>query len=174
MIGNLRRDGRGEEATEGAGAASTARPALATWTAYAAGAWALAFAVPHFYWAAGGCVGVPGDVCEAGLPTWFLVYDLVAGVLCVAGALVALALVRSWGRIVVRRRLAWIGGAVLVLRGGVGIVQDGLVLAGVVGSERGWEPTMLYDPWFLLGGVLFGAAAWFDGRGASDRGVGVR
>lgn len=108
----------------------------------------------------GGCAGFPVEDCEAGLSnTWFLAYDLVAGVLCVLGAVIALALVRPWGRMISHRTLlilAWIGGAALLLRGVVGLVQDVLILAG---PGNGWYPTMLYDPWFLVGGVLFCAAA---------------
>lgn len=135
-------------------------PRRAVWVGYAACAWAFLFAIAHFYWALGGCAGFPVEACEAGLSnTWFLAYDLVAGVLCVLGAVIALALVRPWGRMISHRTLlilAWIGGAALLLRGVVGLVQDVLILAG---PGNGWYPTMLYDPWFLVGGVLFCAAA---------------
>ena len=135
-------------------------PRRAAWVGDAACAWAFLFAIAHFYWALGGCAGFPVEACEAGLSnTWFLAYDLDAGVLCVLGAVIALALVRPWGRMIPRRTLlvlAWIGGAALLLRGVVGLVQDVLI---VVGPGNGWYPTMLYDPWFLVGGVLFCAAA---------------
>ncbi len=76
----------------------------------------------------GGMRGIPVEACEVGLSnTWFLAYDLVAGVLCVLGAVITLAFVRPWGRKVPRRTLlvlAWIGGAALLLRGVVGLVQD--------------------------------------------------
>jgi hypothetical protein len=143
-----------------AGARRGGPPLRAPWAAYAACAWAFLFASAHFYWALGGCAGFPIEACEAGLSNaWFLAYDLLAGVLCVLGAVVALALVRPWGRAFPRRTLpvlARVGGAVLLLRGVVGLVQDVLIVAG---PGNGWHPTMLYDPWFLAGGVLFCAAA---------------
>jgi hypothetical protein len=148
--------------------ASGAAPRRAARAGYAACAWAFLFAAAHFYWALGGCAGFPVEACEAGLSNaWFLAYDLVAGVLCVLGAVIALALARPWDRMIRRRTLlvlAWAGGAVLLLRGGVGLVQDVLI---VTGPGNGWSPTMLYDPWFLVGGVLFCAAAWHHRRGSA-------
>src|SRR3712207_1033913 len=129
-------------------------PRWAALVGYAACAWAFLFAVAHFYWALGGCAGFPVEACEDGFGNpWFLAYDLVAGILCVLGAVVALALVRPWGRNIPRRTLlvlVWARGAVLLLRGVVGLVQDVLIVAG---SGNGWYPTMLYDPWFLVGGI---------------------
>ena len=140
-------------------------PRRAAWVGYAACAWAFLFAIAHFYWALGGCAGFPVEACEAGLSNpWFLAYDLIAGVLCVLGAVIALALVRPWGRTITRWTLlvlAWAGGVMLLLRGGVGLVQDVLIVAG---PGNGWYPTMLYDPWFLVGGVLFCAAAHLSDR----------
>lgn len=146
-------------ASAGMGAAAAGRPRWSLWAASAAFVWAVVFAVAHGAWALGDCTGLPAADCEAGLAGWFFAYNLIAGALCAVGAVVALALVRPRGRLVPRwRLLARIGGWALVVRGGVGLVQDALVLGGAVGSG-GWEPTMAYDPWFLLGGVLFLLAA---------------
>lgn len=165
------RAGTGLDPADDAGdmtsAASARESPSSRWVGYAACAWAIVFAAAHAYWAAGGCAGLTADVCAAGLPVWFLVYDLMVGVLCVAGAVVALALVRPWGRIFPRRwllRLAWAGSAVLLLRGGVGLIQDGLILTGRIGPGSGWDSMMLYDPWFVVGGVLFGLTAQFSGK----------
>lgn len=154
-------------ASGGLGAAAVGRPRRSLWTAAAAFVWAVVFAVAHGAWALGDCTGLPAADCEAGLAGWFFAYNLIAGALCAVGAAVALALLRPRGRLAPRSRLlARIGGWVLVVRGGVGLVQDALVLGGAVGSG-GWEPTMAYDPWFLLGGVLFLLAA----RSAQAAGV---
>lgn len=130
--------------------------------AYLAFGWASLFAGAHLYWALVGCLGFPADDCEAGFQSaWFTVYNAVAGVLCVVGAVVALALVRSRVGSAYERvclALALVGGAVLILRGGIGVVQDGFIL-----MRGGLQPTMIYDPWFLLGGVLF-LAAWRGSR----------
>ncbi len=47
----------------------------ATWAAYAAAVWAFAFAVPSFYWAAGGTVGVGAvspAITEMAREPWFV------------------------------------------------------------------------------------------------------
>jgi Protein of unknown function (DUF3995) len=90
-----------------------------------------------------------------------------AGVVKVAGA--ALALARSWGRVVPGRVLvaaAWLGAAVLVLYGGVNVVAGALALAGVVEVPGGvdrtalWWHVLVWDLWFVVWGLLLGAAAW--------------
>jgi hypothetical protein len=79
------------------------RSRATAWAAYAACALALLYAVPSFYWALGGTAGldtVGGAIEEldrsrdpAGVAL-----GIGAGVLKVAGALLALALVRPWAR----------------------------------------------------------------------------
>jgi hypothetical protein len=75
------------------------------WAAYAACALALLYAVPSFYWALGGTAGldtVGGAIEELGCsrdPAG-VALGIGAGVLKVAGALLALALVRPWGRVI--------------------------------------------------------------------------
>lgn len=67
--------------------------------AYAACAWGLLFAALHFYWALGGRAGL-GDAPDITERTWFLVYDVVAGILSLVAAAVAMALVQPWGGMV--------------------------------------------------------------------------
>jgi len=141
-----------------------------SWAAYAACAWALAFAVPTFYWAAGGAVGtetIAADVDELGLSDpWVLAGT---GVVKVLGGVVALALVRSWGGAIPRRLLlgaAWSAAALLIVYAIANFVDHGLMEAGVrnipeaLGSDAVRWHLLLWDPWWLLGGVLFAVAAW--------------
>jgi Protein of unknown function (DUF3995) len=91
-----------------------------------------------------------------------------AGLKLLAG-LLALALVRPWGRAVPRRLLvvvSWGTGALLALYGAANLVQHGLMEIGVsdVPGDLGetavhWH-LALWDPVWLLGGILFLAAAW--------------
>ena len=83
--------------------------------------------IPSFYWAAGGTSGlntVGGaieELARARDPAG-VALGLGAGVLKVAGGVLALALVRPWGRRVPRRLLlgvAWAASAVLTLYGGL-------------------------------------------------------
>ena len=75
------------------------------WAAYAACALALLYAVPNFYWALGGTArldavgGAIEELARTRDPVG-VALGIGAGVLKVAGALLALALVRPWGRAV--------------------------------------------------------------------------
>jgi Protein of unknown function (DUF3995) len=148
------------------------------WAAYAAAVLAAVYAVVSFYWAFGGTAGIGtlgGRLEELGRQgdpgvRWLAG---VAGGLKVLGVVVALALVRPWGRVVPRWLLsgaAWAGAVVLVGYGGLNVVVGGLVLGGVVegpaGFDRGalWWHVVVWDLWFLVWGVLLGVAAWRYGR----------
>lgn len=144
-----------ERSVGGARAASTGGARSTTWASYAACAWAFAFAAAHVYWGLGGRAGLPVGVPMTGA---LFVVNLVAIPLCLVSALLALALVRPWGRLIPRWMLlaaAWGACALLVLRGGVGLVQ-------LLGSALEQVPLLivLAEPRFLVGGILFGMAAW--------------
>jgi len=146
------------------------------WVAYAACGWAFLFAAPSFYWAAGGPVGMgtlgPGIAAMARDP-WFVVLVWATGVAKVLAGLLALALVRPWGRRIPRWILlvgAWGGGMLLLFHGGDFVVQGALALGGVVDVSEStpravirWY-TFLWGPYFLVGGILFCAAAWHHHR----------
>jgi Protein of unknown function (DUF3995) len=81
--------------------------AVAGVASYAASAQALA--AVHLYWALGGTVGQPKGISVDMNPALFVI-DVLAVSLCVVGALLALSLVRPWGRLFPRRFLlacAW-------------------------------------------------------------------
>ena len=103
------------------------RPRATAWSAYAACALALLSAVPSFYWALGGTAGLDTvggaieDLARARDPAG-VALGIGAGVLKVAGGLLALALVRPWGPAVPRRLLlgaAWAASMVLTVYGGL-------------------------------------------------------
>jgi hypothetical protein len=175
-------------------ASSTNSPAAATYaagptraraTARAANwafSWTVAFIALHVYWYLGGRVGF-GDQADP-LPGWpssvggWIVEVLVDG-MWVAGLVVPSALAWPWGRRLPRRMLVammWTGGAILVARGGLGLVDDALRFSGLLdGGLTGLSTkdvlgsadpstytklsTVAIDSIFLLGGLLFGHAA---------------
>lgn len=97
---------------------------------------------------------------EALAQPWFFAYNLLTGVLAIAGAAAAIILARResnrW-HVRVVRSAAWVAGAALVLRGAVGVTALGIQRA----TEAMDSPLILIaiEPWFLVGGVLFGALA---------------
>lgn len=127
------------------------------WTADAAFAWSLLFIVPHVYWAVGGTAGLEGERIDGALRA--INYAAIA--LSVVAAALALALGRRWGRSLPRRALligAWCACVVLSLRGGAGLIQD---LVFVLDGSGGDVSTLflVFEPLFLVGGILFGLAA---------------
>lgn len=143
------------------------RTALA---AYAACAWAVIFAVPSFYWATGGTVGMvtiardPDAIPLINDP--FVVFA--TGLLKVLGGVLALALGQLWGSRWRRwlRLVAGVAGGFFVCYGAALLIQHGLMLTGVIDTPDTLGTTAarwhfwLWDPWWILGGVLFALAAW--------------
>jgi Protein of unknown function (DUF3995) len=161
-----------------------ARPRAAAW-AYAACALAWLYAVPSFYWALGGTAGldtVGGAVEELARTSdrAGVALGMGAGVLKVAGGLLALALVRPWGRAIPRRLLAgaaWTASVVLTAYGGLLVVAGALVLTGLITPAGPVDRTalrwhvLLWDLWFLAWGLALGVAAWRSGREPRGRGA---
>lgn len=154
---------------------------------YATCAWALIFAAVSFYWAAGGTIGAETiGPALAGLARVrdpeFIAILWITGALKVAAGLLALALVQSWGRLIPRWLLllaGWGASAGLILYGGASFVQHALMVAGAIAIPAGLGETaarwhlLLWDPWWLLGGLLFAATAWGYGRHTAS-GEGIR
>jgi hypothetical protein len=143
------------------------------WWGRAACAWAIAFAVAHFYWALGGDVGLgvsAGPLAQE-RPGWFVALGLWGvGALCLAGALLGRFLARPVlpgpaGRAVTA--FGWCACAVLLVRG---LAVEVLLLADVavdIGPEQRTWTLLLWNPWFLIGGLVFGAASWGRAGAAS-------
>ncbi len=106
-------------------------------------------------------------------PTWIAII-WGTGVLKIIAALLALALVRPWGRALPRWLLltaAWVAIAIMgVYEGAASLIQHALMVAGVISTPTGLGATsarwhlLLWDPLWLLGGILFGIAAWYYHR----------
>lgn len=144
------------------------------WAGYAAAIWAFLFAVMSFYWALGGRLGVEtiGDAITkpalAGDPT-ILAVVWITGVLKVVAGVLALALVQPWGRRIPRWLLllgGWGASVIFLVYGAANLVQGAFIVAGAIPTPAGlgavaarWH-LFLWDPWWLLGGVLFALATW--------------
>jgi Protein of unknown function (DUF3995) len=163
--------GRSADRTQPAPAAS-GWAAVGTVTAYAAAVLACGYALVSLYWAAGGdgLVSTVGGYVEQFARRGGAVPVLVAVAAAVAkaaGGVLALALVRPWGRVVPRRWLL-LGSAgvsaVLVVYGGLNVAAGALVLAGAIHPSGSVNRTALrwhvgvWDLWFLLWGVLLALA----------------
>lgn len=153
--------------------AATGRPAAGAVMAYAAAVIAFAYALISLYWAVGrhGLVSTVGghaaQLADRGGAFPALI-ALAATLAKVAGGLLALALVRPWGRIFPR---GWLlagsagASALLVVYGGLNVSLGALVLSGVIHPAGNVDWTALrwhvgvWDPWFLVWGILLALAA---------------
>ncbi|MFF3123692.1 DUF3995 domain-containing protein [Streptomyces sp. NPDC057908] len=136
-------------------------------------AWAVAFAALHFYWALGGSWGLSvsaGPLAEE-RPGWFVAVGLWGvGLLCLVGGVLGWLLARPRPRGLagrVAKALGWCVCAVLLVRG---IAVEVLLLTDAAGSEIDVSPEqrlwtlLLWNPWFMVGGLVFGLAARRSGR----------
>ena len=178
--------GRSGQEPGRSGSAASGPPALGTITAYAAAIAAFAYALISLYWAVGGrglVSTVGGHVAQfarrgGAVP---VVVALAATAAKVAGGLLALALVRPWGRVVPRRWLlagAAAASALLVGYGAVNVAAGALVLSGVIHPAGRVDRTALrwhagvWDLWFLVWGILLAlATAGYRRRTASRAGT---
>lgn len=146
-----------------------------TRAAYTALGWVVLFIAFHVYWYLGGSFASPGElpslVPHRPLAWIFEPFD--SG--WVLGPFVCLAIARGWarGRLgTAAAALVWIACALLLLRGGPGLVDDltratGLLSNGITGlstkSTTGhanlrWSDWAI-DSYFLLGGIIFALLA---------------
>lgn len=128
--------------------------------AYGAALWAVIFALLHFAWAAGWYVGLDAEQAQKAFrQKWFLLYDIIAGVLCLFGAIIVLGIAQDRKENSTRKIinwLAWLGTSLLILRGGAGIIKIiYLVIAG-----KSVDSAAFWDVWFCFGAVLFGLTVW--------------
>lgn len=143
------------------------------WPAYGAAIWAFVFALISFYWAAGGTFGA--DTLARGIEeqsrdpdATFLATVWATGVLKAITGLIALAMVQGRGARIPRWFLllgAWTAGIIFTLYGIAGIVEKLLWETGVrdvpasFGDDRVRWYLLFWDPFWLLGGLLFLIAA---------------
>jgi Protein of unknown function (DUF3995) len=154
-----------------------------SWAAYAAAAWALVFAAMSFYWAAGGSLGsstMSDTIVQAARARepQFVALLWTTGALKAIAGLLALALVRPSGRLLPRWIAltgTWVAGVGMLLYGGANLAVRAVMAVGLLAtpgsmhSDAARWHLLLWDPWWVLGGALFVAAAWSvsrDRRGA--------
>jgi hypothetical protein len=146
--------------------------------ALAACLWAVAFGLLSLFWAAGGELGLSTlarsiqDAARDGDPDMWRT-TAVTGVLKIGAGLLALWTLRPVGP----RRLRLVALSVLwgcailfALYGVLGLIEKLLMGLGVLdvpdglGDDVVWWYVLLWEPVWILGGVLFFMTAWLFGR----------
>lgn len=140
---------------------------------YLALGWVVLFFGFHVYWYLGGAFASPGKFPgePKSLAVW--TFQVFVDVAFPLGAFVCLAIARGWARGRLAKPvaiLAWLGCAILVLRGAAGLIDDltraaGVLPNGITGLSTdqttgsasltwsGWA----IDAYFLIGGMIFAA-----------------
>ena len=149
--------------------------------AYAALAWVVVFFAFHVYWYAGGSFGLDGELPDL-VPDSVVgsIFEVLEGAAWLLGPWVCLAIARGWPRGRMRRAafiVVWLGCAVLVVRGGAGLIDDltravGLLPNGITGLSPKQTMGAAYyrsasalwsgkvtDGYFFAGGLIFGVLA---------------
>ncbi|MEU9031347.1 DUF3995 domain-containing protein [Streptomyces sp. NPDC048383] len=133
-------------------------------TGAAACVWMVLFAAFHAYWALGGTYGLPpGESLVDNKPLFII--DLIAIPMNLGGAALALALVQRWGLFFPRKLVlfgAWGCALLMVFHALPAMVDLAVYLAGRrTGPLEGMDrfAVLLYEPYWMLGGLLFTALA---------------
>jgi hypothetical protein len=154
--------------------AGTGWHAAGTVAAYAAAVVAFAYALVSLYWAVGGhrLLSTVGGYVEhfaregGAVPVLIALAAVAAKVI---GGLLALALVRPWGRVIPRRWLlagSTAASVLLVGYGGLSVLLGALVLSGIIHPGGSVDRTALrwhagvWDLWFLAWGILLALATF--------------
>ena len=150
--------------------------------ATALSAWSLLYVLPHLYWAVGGEVGFSALKPSATAQEGWQAINAAASVILLLPVAIGLALPRTRSHRLWRALLfaACLGGASIAVSHGVyGLVYRVLNIVGVVDVDgRGFtmaeHPWVLWDifvfePWFLIEGVLFATAGWVAMSGSESR-----
>ncbi|CAG7652767.1 DUF3995 domain-containing protein [Paenibacillus allorhizosphaerae] len=137
-----------------------------SWIVYATSIWMIVFAAAHIYSALGGYYAVSSDPGTNNNDSIEVAADIIVTIMCLAGAFVSLAAVRSWGILVPRWIVlipAWTGCILLVLRGGAGGIDQmmrvtGTLPHGFFGSSESvyviWAGRF-FDAYVIIGAILF-------------------
>ncbi|MEI4621113.1 DUF3995 domain-containing protein [Bacillus cereus] len=142
------------------------------WAGYAACIWLILYIPIHIYWALGGTTLMPGlwrDEAKWAAVNWG------ASVVLLVASIFALLLVHPWGQKISRYlmlAMGWFACILPIVHAVYGYITKGLFLAGIIPLKffdfSVWETLdgdymilidlLLFEPWFLIAGVLFGSA----------------
>jgi hypothetical protein len=145
-------------------------------------AWSIAYMLPHLYWALGGRMGLSLlKPSVAALPQFELI-NWVASAFLTAAGVVGLGFIYIRKSYILRSLLLFtslLGCSIATAHGIYGIVYRALQIAGVIGLGNGtfgirdgtyvvWD-MVIFEPWFLIEGILLAVAGWYLMQGARSR-----
>ncbi|MED3562612.1 DUF3995 domain-containing protein [Bacillus xiapuensis] len=154
----------------------------AVWAGIAVFVWSIAYMLPHLYWALGGRIGLSLLKPSVAESPHFEFINWVALPIFIAAGLVGLGFIYLGKSKILRTLLLSIsvlGCSIATAHGIFGIIYRGLQIAGVIGLDNGtfhihdniyvvWD-LVIFEPWFLIEGILLAIAGWCHLKGARSR-----
>ena len=150
------------------------------WASRATVLWCAVFGGFHLYWSLGGSAGFaefstpPNKILAFTRDPLYMAITWGVVLACALGIAAALAPFQMWSRRIPRWLLLtplWIACGLLLVRGFGNPVQSALIVGGLISFDalagpeaQAWQQWMridaiLFSPWFILGGLAFGATA---------------
>ncbi|MGG0275219.1 DUF3995 domain-containing protein [Bacillus rhizoplanae] len=138
--------------------------------------------LPHLYWALGGRMGLSLLKPSVATSSQFELINWFALPIFIVAGLVGLGFIYLGKSKILRSLLLSItvlGCSIATSHGIFGIIYRGLQIAGVIGLENGtfnihddmyvvWD-MVIFEPWFLIEGILLAVAGWCFLKGARSR-----
>ena len=166
----------------------SSKPPQSKSTVWAGGAvfvWSIAYMLPHLYWALGGRMGL--SLLKQGVTasSQFELINWIALPIFIVAGLVGLGFIYLGNSKILRLLLLSIsvlGCSIATAHGIFGIFYRGLQIEGVIGLENRtsfdihddmyvvWD-LVIFEPWFLIEGILLAIAGWYFLKGAQSRKV---
>jgi hypothetical protein len=144
------------------------------WSGYAVFIWSIAYMLPHLYWGLGGVIGLTMFATSVLEFPQLKMINLVASVFLTAAGFLGLAFIYlKRGKFLSTLLLAitLIGCSISTSHGIYGVFYRIFQISGVVKLDSAslngndysflsWD-LFLFEPWFLIEGVLLGIVGWF-------------
>ncbi|HJV31278.1 MAG TPA: DUF3995 domain-containing protein [Bacillales bacterium] len=139
------------------------------WSGYAVFIWSIAYMIPHLYWGLGGRIGLNLFAPSVLVLPQIKLINLVASVFLTAAGFLGLAFIflkRKKFLSAFLLTIALIGCSISTSHGIYGIVYRILQISGVVKlnlvslNDVRWD-LFLFEPWFLIEGILLGFVGGF-------------
>lgn len=126
--------------------------------------WSLAYLTPHAYWALGNRSGLIAVAAGVGDQGFWRPINAIASVILLIAAIVGVAHALSARPRPPLLAITWVGASIAVVHGVYGVAARAASVASL-GIDRAtpdiWWDLLVFEPWFLIEGVLLGLAGYF-------------
>lgn len=154
------------------------------WSGGAVFVWSMAYMLPHLYWALGGRVGLSLLKPGVAASSQFELINWISLPIFIVAGLVGLGFIylgKSKILSIMLLSISVLGCSIATAHGIFGIIYRGLQITGAIGLENRtfdihddmyvvWD-MVIFEPWFLIEGILLAIAGWCFLKGTRSRKV---